>query len=533
MILRKPYAFLIKYFKLIHVFLVVPLCYLLYRTNVILNFFREYINSEQIVTGRDFTGELFNTWMFVLPFVIIVVLGILLGVMFYKKKPKIFYIYNIAVMIALLVIYNIGYDMVGTLEAQILETRTLHLIRDVFTIVVLFQGISLILTFIRATGFDIKKFEFNRDLEQLDIDEVDAEEFEVDVNIETNVFKREFRKNIRFAKYIYIENKFIINGVFLILFSITCFFIYMNLTIYNKTYKQGVTFSANEFAMSISNSYLTNQNYKENKITDNYLLVIELNVQAHYEDTTINTAKFELKIKDNTYYPNNKYNSDLIDLGTVYNHGVVSNDSFETHLLVYEIPSDLINEKMVLKYLDSMKTGYNKLNPKYIKVKLEPYHLDEKEDLKIASLNDSIQLNELILNATSINLTSFEIQNRFKIDYQYCTKNECYDSVEYLNPILNTNYDKVLLKIDGEIIIDKDLKNKNLSDLYSIINYFGKIKYRTGRKVRYYSSLTSISPKKAKVLNSYYIEIPKEIINSDEISLIIDVRDKSYEYIIK
>ena len=32
--------------------------------------------------------------------------------------------------------------------------------------------------------------------------------------------------------------------------------------------------------------------------------------------------------------------------------------------------------------------------------------------------------------------------------------------------------------------------------------------------------------------NSYYIEIPKEIIDSDDVSLVIDVRNKSLEYII-
>ncbi|MBQ8206738.1 MAG: hypothetical protein IJZ77_04675, partial [Bacilli bacterium] len=382
MILRRPYAFLIKYFKLIHIFLVVLLCYLLYRTNVILKFFQEYLSSEQIISGRDFTGELFNTWMFALPFIIILILGVLLGVMFYKKKPKLFYVYNILIMICLLVVYNIGYDMINTLEAQIIETRTLRLIRDVFTIVILFQGLSLIFTFVRATGFDIKKFDFNKDLQQLDITETDAEEFEVDVNIETDILKRNVRKKLRFLKYLYIENKFIINGVFLILFSIACFSLYMNLTIYNKTYKQGQTFSANEFVLSIKNSYLTNQNNLGKQITDNYLLIVEVDIQAHYEETVLKTTKVELEINDNTYYPNNKYDSSLVDLGTIYNNKVINTNEFQKILLVYEIPKDVIDKKMTLRYLDSIEHGKNKLNPKYIKIKLNPYNLDKEENIK-------------------------------------------------------------------------------------------------------------------------------------------------------
>jgi len=530
MILRKPYAFLIKYFKLIHAILILPMCYLLYRTNVIFNFFQEYIGSENIVVGRDFTGELFNTWMFVLPFVTIVILGVLLGIMFYKKKPKVYYFYNILTMIAILVIYNIGYDAANTLEAQALATRTLYLNRDLFMIIMLLQGMSIILTFIRATGFDIKKFDFNKDLEDLDITEADAEEFEVDLNVETNVFKREFKKSFRFAKYIYVENKYIINGIFLIVFSIVCFSIYMNLTIYNKTYKQGQTFAAGEFNITVENSYLTNKNYEGKEVTENYLVIVELDLKAHHSDTKFNTAKAGLSVDDVTYYPSGKYNSSLIDLGEVYNDEVIDTKSFNSFILVYEIPKDANLDKMVFKYLDSLETG---LNPKYIRVKLDPYNLDENSIMKEIEQNNFIELNEKILKKTSINITDFEIKDRFKLDYNYCNKNICFASFEYLNPVLNTNYDKVLLKIDGQINLDEDLNNKNIYNLYTIIKTFGKLKYEINGQVKYFYPLNKVNPKKAQLLDSYYIEIPKQVINSEEIKLIITVRDVSYEYKIK
>lgn len=531
MILRKPYAFLIKYFKLIHTILVVMMCFLLYRTSLILNFLGEYISSTQIITGKDFTGELFNTWMFALPFIIIVILGILLGVMIYKKKPYAFYIINILVMIFILVFYNIGYDFIGTLEAQLIETRTIRLLRDLYTIVVLIQGISLIFNFIRATGFDIKKFDFRRDLQELDITEEDAEEFEVAVDFESELFKRELRKNIRFAKYVYIENKFIINGLFLIIFSITCFILYMNLTIYNKTYKQGDAFSTGDFNMLVENSYLTKQDYYGNQITDNYLLIVEIDIKANYENIKMNNAKVGLKIKNNIFYPINKYNSKLVDLGNLYSNDVISTQGFEKKLLVYEIPSDLINEKMTFKYLDNFQSN-GKLNPKYINVKLNPYNLDSKSEETIVNLNDEILLNEKVLDNIKVNINKFEMQDKFKLSYQYCRKSECYDSIEYLNPVLNTNYDKALLKIDGQLFKEDD-SSDNIKNLYTIIKYFGKIKYQSARKINYYKLSSKVDPKKADSENSYYLEIPKSIMNADKISFIIDVRDKSYEYVIK
>ena len=56
MILRKPYAFLIRHFKLIHLILTVLLAYILYKTNKLLSFFNQYLSSgkyEVIVSKLD------------------------------------------------------------------------------------------------------------------------------------------------------------------------------------------------------------------------------------------------------------------------------------------------------------------------------------------------------------------------------------------------------------------------------------------------------------------------------------------------
>lgn len=534
MILKKPYAFLIKYFKTIHIVLLVLMSYLLYRTNIILNFFQEYISSNQLTISKDFTGKLFNIYMFVIPFIIIVVLIILLAVMYYKKKPVLFYIYNILMMIAILIFYNIGYNAAGTLEMQVIETRTLRLLRDFFMLLILFQGISTILTFIRATGFDYKKFDFGHDLEELDITEADSEEFEVDVDIETNVLKREVNRKLRFSKYIYLENKFIINTIFLIIFSIVCFIMYMNLTIYNKFYNQNELFMGTEFTMEVSNSYLTNQDYKGNQITDNYLLVIELNIKANYATVlTLNTAKAELKVGNHTYHHKDNYSSSLIDLGQVYNGLVIDMKNFQKELLVYEIPKSDINEKMTFNYIDNIEFGTKGLNPKYVKVKINPYNLDSKEKLERTNAGEVKTLNTNVLKETNIYITEFEMQKKFKIDYKYCDKNDCYDSHEYLVPLLNTNYDKALFKISGIANIDQKIGNNKINNLYNIINYFGKIRYEIDGRTKYLFNLKRILPNKTNPQDIYYFEIPIEIFNADHISFIVDVRNLTYEYNIK
>ena len=533
MILKKPYAFFIKYFKLIHTILLIFMCYLTYRTNLLVNFLQEYMQSDNIIMGKDFTGELFNSFMFALPFIIIAILVALLWVMIYKKKPKLFYVINIVIMVTILVFYNQGYNIINVLETQVLETRKIRLLRDLMSIVLLFQIFGVFATFIRATGFDIKKFDFNKDLEELDITEEDAEEFEVSVEFEENIYIREFKRIIRFMKYAYVENRIIINGLILIGIAIVSSVIYINLTVYNKVYKQGDSFLTNGLFMNVEKSYITNTNFEGEKITDNYLLVIQLNVKANYDKISLNLAKMGIKIGKRKYYPTNKYNSDLKDLGKIYKNEIISKEKFEKQLLIYEIPAKLIEKKMFFYYLDTIEAGKKNMNPKYIKVKLKPYNLDTDKSKKIVNLNDDIEINSNVFSKTSINISKIDIADKFMVEYKYCDKGECIDSKEYVNPILNTNYDKALIKIDGNLIADKNIDNSSISNLYSLIKYYGKIKYKVGRKTKYYFNLNRIMPNKTILDNVYFAEIPKEVMDATEISFIIDARNKEFEYVIK
>ena len=95
MILRKPYAFFIKHFKLLHLIMTIMIGYLIYRSILVLNFLNSYITEVPIVVGTELTSDLFHTLMFFLPFLIIVSSIVILSVMYVKKKPLFLYISNI------------------------------------------------------------------------------------------------------------------------------------------------------------------------------------------------------------------------------------------------------------------------------------------------------------------------------------------------------------------------------------------------------------------------------------------------------
>ena len=72
MILRKPYAFFIKHFKLIHVIMTVLLGYLILKTNLILNFLNTYMESKELVTGMELVKPLFGVSIYVVIGIILV-----------------------------------------------------------------------------------------------------------------------------------------------------------------------------------------------------------------------------------------------------------------------------------------------------------------------------------------------------------------------------------------------------------------------------------------------------------------------------
>ena len=171
MILRKPYAFFIKYFKLLHAIIAVLVAFLLYRSFTLYNFFRAYVTDYSSALNDLSPRSLLNMYSFIILLGIIILVIILLSVMIYKKKPKSLYIYSLIVYIFVMVLYGITYPVLRDISASIMDIRFSSALRDFFLIAVVLQAVSLILYIVRATGFDIKQFDFVSDLQKLDINE--------------------------------------------------------------------------------------------------------------------------------------------------------------------------------------------------------------------------------------------------------------------------------------------------------------------------------------------------------------------------
>ena len=199
MILRKPYAFLIKHFKLIHLFLTAIYIYLAFYTSSILNYYNNFISGS---TGKLNAINYINSYYLIAIILSIIISIIILILMIHKKKPRFLYIILILIYIIIAAILSMSMSGLNTIYFSVLDTQTLRLYRDLLRIILIIQYIIIAITLIRGLGFDIKKFDFVKDLNEMNIEVSDDEEVELTIG-NTNTITRKMRRYIREFKYYY------------------------------------------------------------------------------------------------------------------------------------------------------------------------------------------------------------------------------------------------------------------------------------------------------------------------------------------
>lgn len=524
MILRKPYAILIKYFKLIHLVLGLLMGYMFYRTTQIMTFINDYLSSIQTLVKNDVVNALFDNIFIVVILAITILSSIIMALMTFKNKPVKFYIYNILSFIFSGVVYILAFNIIKKLEIGLVDIRTLKLVQDLITAIVLFQSLALVIVIIRATGFDIKSFNFKEDLEALNIEVKDNEEFEVNLDVDTDILKRKLNKRFRYAKYIYIENKLFINIIISLIVVVSFIFSYFNINIYNRTLKKNEAFKTIEYIMETNNSYVTDTNMYNEKITEK-LVVVRFKIRKLSLLTKrLNTGRFALDIGHNSYYHTNEFDDKIKDIGLTYKSQTIS-DKFESYLLVFKVPNKTALDKMTLRYFD--------LNSDTIKIKVFPKYLNKSKEIASKNLTEKMDFNDSVLANTNLRINSYQLENTFKIDYKYCINNECLDSYEYLKPSINGNNTKVLLKLNAIFNFDKDI-SKSKMDFSQFVKYYMTIKYQKNNQIiKIKSDFNSVSPSKTTKENEYYIEVPSAIKDAEKIELIFNIRNSIYSYKLK
>jgi len=507
MILKKPYAFLIKHFKLIHLLLTGLYVYLAFYISSISNFYNGFIKGT--VGKINAINYISNTPYIVIAISIVICL-ILFILMNYKKKPKLLYLILILLYIVVYSLIFITSNGLNIIYNSVLDTRTTLLYADLLKIIILFQYGSIVMTTIRAIGFDIKKFNFSEDIHELDIDVTDDEEVELVMGVNSHKLTQKINRRIREFKYYYAENKIfvlVMLGIFILVGLST---ITINKTVVNKVYKQNEIFESDNFKMQITDSYITNKTYNGQPInTENIFLIIKLSIQPTKTVMNLNTSNLLLKINDNSYTITKKYYSYFKDLGTGYKDQNIN--SAKNYIFVYQISKDEIEEDKQIIYTGSTKE---------LKVDLSPINLDENTETKEYNLTETIDFSNSILSGSSYQISKYEINNKYTYNYTFTINGKEHPGKKYITSPNNT-----ILYLELTSTFNINTTN------YDFIKDYGSIKYSINGTE--YTSEKSNDKTPGNYDKGIYLEVDKNIEKAENIWLELNIRNIKYKYILK
>lgn len=517
MIIRKPYAFLIKYFKVIHIGLCLLMFYLTFTIGNIYNFFKTYIVSG----ASPYIDSLLSYYMSPLMFIAVILLIVSLILIFFlmkdKKKPFLYYlvstIFYILIFIAL-ILYSSAFIY---LQKETYSNQTLVLFRD-FTMVIYFANYYfIVMAFIRGFGFNIKKFDFEKDLVTLDISDSDREEIEIGVSVDYDKVLNKVRYGKRNILYYVKEHSFallILLGIFASIITIPFL---LDKLVFDKTYGEGDTLVLNNIEYNILDSYVTNLDKDNNVINakDKYVIVDFSVLNKNKKNKTLKINATRIKINNKYYYPISNVGSKFNDIGNVYKEQTLINNKEKDYIIVFQIPKNEYRKSMILElYYDSKVVNGNTVFS-YKKIKLKPTEFKET-DLGEFNLNNEVKVNLPFVLKKEFLVASYDINNIYDYKYTKCD-NETVDGmcIDY-NAILIADINKTLLEIEYSFL-----------DTYKIFNYM-TLEYTLNDKT-YTSDIKNITPD-SYLENKVVLEVDEQVKDANKIKLVFNNRGLSFDY---
>lgn len=513
MILRKPYAFLIRFFKLIHIVLFMMSVYMCYQLRSIYIFFKEFVKTDVYLYIENIADYYIPLLLFILTFITIVMVIAIFYLMRQKEKPVLFYrIYTIysVLLLFILIVYR---NFFSSLELESYNRLALSIYRDIIGVMYYGTYFFIVYDFVRGFGFDIKKFSFDKDLKDLDITETDNEEFELAISLDKEKIREKIRRERRYAKYYLKENAVTLIIIGVLLIGLGGFFLYSEIYKKNVVYNQSDIVTANDFTFKINSAYVTNYNKYNQAISDNYL-VVNFNVQNNGESNRIiNLDRTRLFINDKYYYPIlNKYDY-FNDLASGYNKQKLKSGVTSSYILVFKVDSLYVNQ-VLLELFDSQEDVDDTVKVNYVRMNLDLIDVSTTKIMNTFNTSDIIKIENKLLKG-SFTISDYEIDNRFTVEYEKCSLGTCN---KYKNNIWSPSNDVLKIDIDNVNFPIKSLENYLsieylTNDIYTVNEYETKILYVDN--------------------NSFYVEVPKDLNNAKTIILNINIHNYIYRIVLK
>lgn len=577
MILKKPFGFIIKHFKIINIILLVPVLYVLFSFNDISSFYTRYVNNNYMTNETGLAGHYITVWLLIVLVLLIIANIFMFALMKEKSKPRKLYVFSIIYYFILFMLALLVYNNLVSIETGVSSQSVSKLFKDISFFATLPNYLIVALTLFKGIGFNIKTLKFDQDLE-LQITDEDEEEIEIGGNRDSGGYKKSLVHIIREFKYYVIENKFIMTCLLVLLLLLLSSKIYLHFGVYNKKYQLNQNMALDNIILSIRESYITNGDQGGNPIEeDKYYLAVKVKMEnKSTENTSFSSSNFRIRVNGKNLYPNYDRSSRFTDIGRPYlgtnipkkyinafdkptyscedgytlqnskckkegeqtidpveNHNYSCPDEYNLinenqcelkeenseYVIVYELDKNQIRGNYEMKILSDLQSDLGELNPSYKIIKFKPKKLLKEEDLGTAKLKEEIKLKDSFLGDTTIKIKKAEVKNFYHYNYEVCeTKNSCYQKSDVISAVSGQR----LLIIEDNIKYDETTSYYRNSSR-KLLENFGTLTYTVNGKT-ITTNLVDRTPKVLKNVNIYQVSALIE--NADKVDLTIRNRNK-------
>ena len=526
MIIKKPYAFLIKYFKIIHLVLVVPMVYLLYVFKDISSFLKAYDNNLTTTTANA-AGNYITLFTYLAILALLIVNIVIMSLMKSKRKSTKYYVICTLYYIYLLASTIVFYATFNAIDKGTPDTTLIGFVSSLSVITLIPSYILIVAQLVQASGFNVKTFRFDKTMD-LQITDEDEEEVELKFLKNDGVAKRNIVHSLRELKYYALENKGIFTLIGIILGIVIIVALYMEFEVYNKRYNLYQAFALDSFTMTMKESYLTNVDYSGKEIEEGkYFLAIKIAIYNKTLDpASVSKENFRIYFDDEIIYPSYDRSSRFIDIGKNYQGGVIQPQTGNDYVLVYELTEKQLKNKYKMKILSSLKQKPGKLIPSYKIINIKPTNIISSEKLKDGKIGQKINLSKTFLGDTNYTLRSITYTTNYLYEYKQCS--EYMDCIDKKSSV-QAQPGKILLVIKDSIDWDQNTSYYKL-DKRDMYKDFVTLEYEfttsNNKKLNYSVRLENVTPTTLNTAKIY--EVGNLVARSHDVKLKFKIRNTSF-----
>lgn len=526
MILRKPYAFIIRHFRMIHLILLGCMIYMLSSISSIYRLFGSLQKSSTYIYAGAYTYIDKNVYTFII--IALFLSAVLFWLLKEKKKPTLLYIAQVIYLIVLSVGFGYLFSVLTTLQNEVIDADMIIFCKDISLLLSLPSYVFIAICFIRGIGFNLKQFNFSKDIKELQIADQDSAEFELLIGQNNYKYLRTIRRTIRETKYYVLENKFAFTCIAVV---VTAVFIGYGIKYYNQYMKRlsaSEVTTVDSVSYIVNRSYITGLDYNGKSVNKGYkYVVVDMKFyNSSSLDKTLDLDHITLADGKIVYYPTITKNGKFYDLGVPYlSKKVIKPNQELLATLAFEIPASVKTKNFTLRVQYGLSSSVSKVIPQYRKFSINALNIDTKDVIKTNELNETINIDTVGRNKFSLTIKDYKLMDAYNNRYVICS------NVMTCRPISNviktTQLDKkTMLVVDYSGTIYED------ANFTKTFNTYNKI-FENYVNVNY-SIYNKDYQEKAKVVVDSYVDgkvflvVDRRIYDASSISLEFNFRNDKF-----